>query len=319
MIGIFIVVFFLSFFFFINKIPFSAFWQQYILFPLTIADTRIGIDFLYPLEFNRIFTRFKIIHLSLIPILISIFLDLRAKEKFYLKEDFYIKLSIILFSYSLIFHQLMTLNQKFIFMIIPLNLAFAYIYSKNFKFKYFNLFLITVGLVTIIYNKISYLDNRKFMELENVNLKNAKKAADLHYKFNKLKWITPGFKDNSSYEINMLGRILDKLREENDKVLILTHYQFFSAILQKKNFFTFSKTYTYDSISLPKKNDKYFLQYKSFVINKIKKNKINKIYIVGKDINLMIIIDLFGQSCLEVMKNQDLLKIYDISNCLNKL
>ena len=170
MIGIFIVVFFLSFFFFINKIPFSAFWQQYILFPLTIADTRIGIDFLYPLEFNRIFTRFKIIHLSLIPILISIFLDLRAKEKFYLKEDFYIKLSIILFSYSLIFHQLMTLNQKFIFMIIPLNLAFAYIYSKNFKFKYFNLFLITVGLVTIIYNKISYLDNRKFMELENVNL-----------------------------------------------------------------------------------------------------------------------------------------------------
>ena len=311
-----IIVFILFFlYFFINDIPLISFWYQYILFPLTIGDIRLNSDFLFPLEFNRIVTRFKIIHLSLIPILISVFFDFRKKFKFFVKKDFFIKISIILFSYSLIFHQLMTLNQKYIFMIIPVNLAFAHIFSKDFRLKYVNQFLLFLGIATIIYYKISYLDNRKFMELENVNLNNSEDAKILHPKFQSLKWITREYKNSPSSEIKKLKDVFAILKSENRNVLILTHYQFFSALLNKKNFYTFSKTYTYDSISLPKKNEKYFLDYKQFVFSKIKKNKINIIYIIGTDINSLIINDLFGKDCLEILKNNEILKQYDISKC----
>ena len=310
-----LILFFL--YFFINDISLISFWYQYVLFPLTIGDIRLNSDFLFPLEFNRVVTRFKIIHLSLVPILISIFFDLRQKFKIFYDKDFYIKFSVILFSYSLIFHQLLTLNQKYIFMIIPVNLAFSYIFSKDFKFKYINKFLLFIGLATVIYYKISYLDNRKFMELEDVNLNNTENAKTLHPNFQSLKWITPEYKNNPSLEIKKLRDVFTILNSENRNVIILTHYQFFSALLNKKNFFTFSKTYTYDSISLPKKDEKYFLDYKQFVFSKIKRNKINIIYIIGTDINSLIINDLFGKDCLKILKENEILKQYDISKCQN--
>ena len=200
-------------------------------------------------------------------------------------------------------------------MIIPVNLAFAHIFSKDFRLKYVNQFLLFLGIATIIYYKISYLDNRKFMELENVNLNNSEDAKILHPKFQSLKWITREYKNSPSSEIKKLKDVFAILKSENRNVLILTHYQFFSALLNKKNFYTFSKTYTYDSISLPKKNEKYFLDYKQFVFSKIKKNKINIIYIIGTDINSLIINDLFGKDCLEILKNNEILKQYDISKC----
>ena len=86
-------------------------------------------------------------------------------------------------------------------------------------------------------------------------------------------------------------------------------------MLNKKNFYTFSKTYTYDSISLPKKNDKYFSEYKKFVFSKIKRDKINIIYKIGTDINLLIINDLFGKNCLKILKLSEILTQYDISKC----
>ena len=237
-IGIIIVLILFFLYIFINDVPLISFWYQYILFPLTIGDIRVNSDFLFPLEFNRIVTRFKIIHLSLIPILISVFFDFRKKFKIFLNRDFFIKISIILFSYSLIFHQLMTLNQKYIFMIIPVNLAFAHIFSRDFRLKYINQFLLFLGIATIIYYKISYLDNRKFMELENVNLNNSEDAKILHPKFQSLKWITPEYKNSPSSEIKKLKDVFAILKSENRNVLILTHYQFFSALLNKKNFYT---------------------------------------------------------------------------------
>ena len=314
-LGILIVLILFFIYFFINNISLNSFWYQYVLFPLTIGEIRLNSDFLLPLEFNRIVTRFKIIHLSLVPILISVFFDFRRKFEILYNKDFYIKLSVILFSYSLIFHQLMTLNQKYIFMIIPVNLAFAYIYSKDFKYKYINQFLLFIGLATIIYYKVTYLDNRKFMELENVSLNNALNAKILHPKFQSLKWITPEYKDNPALEIKKLQDVFKILNSENRNVLILTHYQFFSALLDKRNFYTFSKTYTYDSISLPKKNDKYFLNYKQFVFLKIKRNEINIIYKIGTDIDKSIIYDLFGKDCLKILEVNEILVQYDISKC----
>ena len=58
LLTIFIFLIFLSF----GKISIISFFQQYILFPLSLGESRL--DFLLPLEFQRIISRFKLIHLS---------------------------------------------------------------------------------------------------------------------------------------------------------------------------------------------------------------------------------------------------------------
>jgi len=113
---------------------------------------------------------------------------------------------------------------------------------------------------------------------------------------------------NSQGGLNIAQYVLEYLRERED-------YNDFLILLDKRNFYTFSKTYTYDGISLPKKNDKYFLNYKQFVFLKIKRNKINIIYKIGTDIDKSIIYDLFGKDCLKILEVNEILVQYDVSKC----
>ncbi len=46
----------------IAQIPFISFFEQYILFPLSLGESRL--QFIFPLEFQRTVLRFKLIHLS---------------------------------------------------------------------------------------------------------------------------------------------------------------------------------------------------------------------------------------------------------------
>ena len=58
---IFIFIFLLTIL--ITKIPITSFFNQYIFFPISLGENRL--EFLFPLEFQRIIMRFKLIHLSL--------------------------------------------------------------------------------------------------------------------------------------------------------------------------------------------------------------------------------------------------------------
>ena len=65
--------------------------------------------------------------------------------------------------------------------------------------------------------------------------------------------------------------------------MLISEYNFFSFTMNKS---FYSPSRTYDEISYPNINSEYYSKYKSFLINKIKKNKIDKIYILkNKKIN----------------------------------
>ena len=121
----FIIIIFLLFFIY-NEISFLSFFEQYILFPLTIGEHRIS-SFFYTLEFNRLVLRFKLIHISQLVLLIIVIKNIIKNYKYLMSNEFLILISIIFTSYALIFHELLTLKQKFIFFIIPLLAGFSHI------------------------------------------------------------------------------------------------------------------------------------------------------------------------------------------------
>ena len=100
----------------ITKITFQSFFEQYILFPLSLGGSRI--EFLFPLEFSRVIMRFKLIHLSSIILIIIILKNIKDSYKYLISKEFLILTSLITFYISLIIHQLMTINGLFIYFII---------------------------------------------------------------------------------------------------------------------------------------------------------------------------------------------------------
>jgi hypothetical protein len=61
--------------------------------------------------------------------------------------------------------------------------------------------------------------------------------------------------------------------------MIISHYQFFSALLDK-NLNNLNRWYTYDNNSYPLENNKYSDVYKDFINKKIKDSSIEAIYII---------------------------------------
>ena len=121
--GTFFIIIIFSLFFIYNEISFLSFFEQYILFPLTIGEHRVS-SFFNTLEFNRLVLRFKLIHLSQLVLLIIVIKNIIKNYKYLMSNEFLILISIIFTSYALIFHELLTLKQKFIFLLFLFCLAF---------------------------------------------------------------------------------------------------------------------------------------------------------------------------------------------------
>ena len=75
----------------------------------------------------------------------------------------------------LIFHQKLTSNQNYIFFLIPLTMGFIHLnYEKYFpKKKFILLTLILICLFGSVKYHLRFNENRKFNELEKVDLKKA--------------------------------------------------------------------------------------------------------------------------------------------------
>jgi hypothetical protein len=173
----------------IGKISLTSFFQQYILYPQTLGVERL--DLLFPIDFTRHFLRFKLLHLSLIVIIILI-IKKTIKDLNYLKSDeFLIILSLIFTGFALIVLELMTINEKFVFFIIPIFAGFSHIYYKKYfsHHKFIFYFLILLSFFSTAYYHYNYIDNRKFLSLDKKTLVNSIDAKIIDERFNNLKWI----------------------------------------------------------------------------------------------------------------------------------
>ena len=100
-----------------NEIKIIDFYNQYISYPSHIGEIRISAEgFLFPFEISRFFFKFKFLHLAYIFLLFYL-INLMLRKNFLQEDDFYILVILIAFSIILIFHQFLSLNQKFVEMI----------------------------------------------------------------------------------------------------------------------------------------------------------------------------------------------------------
>ena len=315
LLGTFFIIFIFVFVLVLNQIPFNNFFVQYFLYPLSIGSERVeGLSF----SLKGFIGQFKYIYLCLLPLLaILLKIILKTKKKLAKQKDFIVIMTIVGMILIFIYTQLLTKNQILIFFTIPLITAFSQIYYiRYFDKKYFIYFTILVCLFAVTKYHFRYNEQKKFIELENVNFDLAVEAGKIHKMFNGLQWITASYSNDPGKEIKKIIEIKDYINSDTSKKIIITDYQFFSAIsINKINTLTKWNKW-YDTVSSPTKKNKYFINYQKFFINKIKKNKIKKIYGIGADNKFVYFKDLIkNNNCINSKQINDIFVVYDITNC----
>jgi hypothetical protein len=277
MYGSILAIFFLVLFFYYTEIPINNFWLQYVLYSKSIGDFRFDQ---IVLSFRSIFLQYKFIYVPLIVLFLYTLMMTRNFDKN--KKNIFIIISLILFSLSLIFHQMLTFNQIYIFFLIPLLTAFVHIFfgSSLIKNKVFLNVIILICVFSVIKYHYRFNEERKFNELEGIEINKSINANILHPSLKGLRWITNVFPKNPQEEIEALRESMIVLKNEKRKKSLITSYQFIAPAL---SIYDYSPNqWHHPTVSFPIKGQKYFKEYKSFFINNIKQNKIEVIYTIGK-------------------------------------
>ena len=309
----FLFIIFLFIFAKIQSIDLYSFLEQYIYYPQTIASERFN-NFSFTLK--GVIDHFKFIYIAIAPLF---FINLKKvfTDKNYLKNNnFYYFLIILLFTFSLILHQLLTRNQTFIFFLIPILFAFSHIYFISSKLnanKLIPLVLISICLFATIKYHIRFNENRKFHELNYADFNLFVSAEKIDSKFSGLKWITPEYKNEPSKEIKFINEI--KLHLSNDKrtKMLMTNYSFFSSILKEK-LHSPSRWYIFDGTDYPLKGNKYFSSYKNFLIKVIKDNGIDIIYTVDP-VERSLVYTYLDKNCFTENEISSILNSFKIKEC----
>lgn len=303
-----------------SKVSIIDIWRQYFLFPLSIGENRIEgnemahISLAGRATFRNIFGHFKFINFYILGFfIITIFCYFKKKIR---KEDLIINITLILSGIFLIFNQLITSNQTFIFSFILFIGSFFHLFLKKYffiskKFEYFIIFLVLFS--TVKYH-LEYNQKRKFMDLQNVDLKQYSTGIKLDKKLKNLKWITPEFSQSSQEEIDLLFETKNILKKDTNSKMVITHYQFFSLLLEE-NLNIPNRWYTHDNNSYPLNNNKLFSFYKNHINKILEMKNINNIYVIGNDINFSNFFIFFNDLCFSEEKKNKIVKLYKVINC----
>ena len=314
------ILFTLFFFLFgiIQGISLTSFLNQYIFYPQSIGSERINN---FNFTFKGVFGHFKFIYISLMPLIYINIKKIFFHKKYFKEKDFYYFLILILYTFSLIVHQILTRNQTFIFFLVPILLAYSHVclnLNRSTFNKKINILMLLVCIFVTTKYHIRFNEGRKFHELNNVNFEVSSDAEKIDKKFKGLKWITPEFKGNPNEEIILINEIKNYLIKDNRTKMVMTNYSFFSAILGKKLFST-TRWHVFDGSDYPQKKNKFFLRYKDLFINSLKSNNIEVIYII-KPVNQSNIYDYISKNCFDEKEITEILKEFELKKCveLNK-
>ena len=314
--GVFISLIFFFSFFWLYKIELSSFITQYFLFPKTIGLYRATE---WNFTFNKLVSNLKFIHIILIPLIFFFLKNIILEDNYKNKNEFFINLNIISYSVSLIFHQLLTLNFIFIFFLIPFLSAFLHIIIKKKNYsKIGHIFLLSICLIATVKYHLRFNEQRKMHILENIKIEKIYNSKDISPKLEGLKWISRYNVLSNGEEIRKVQRIKEVLEKERGKIMFFSNYNFFSSILNKP--LNSPNRWYGSNVSHPAKNNQY---YNDFIIinnNLILKKRIDKIYIetdIGNYYTNMTdeILNFFPKGCSKNEKIEDVLILYDISNC----
>lgn len=309
-----ILIFFLNYY----DIEFINFYNQYFLFASSVGESRLNAEFLFPINFSRYFLKFKLIHISYFILFYLLIYNFKKKFNFICSKDFLIIIGLILSSWSLIIHQLLTLNTKFVYLIIPILAGFSHIYLVKYistKARYKN-FVLIFSFIFFSYYYIFYIKEKRFIiPNNNVHKAISTKIIDNRYSF---EWISILSLDPEK-EIFRLKKIINYFEKQKKfNYVVVTDYQF---LLTKPEFdknIYINKWY-HPGVSYPMSDNKNFIYFEEFLKEKIKINNVQEIYFIlpswFEDDNQTVFKNLY-QNCIikESYLEGDLIK-FDISNC----
>ena len=265
------------YFFFLTKIEFSDFFQQYINFGSTIGKTRLSN---YNFSLLNEVIKFKFISFFLL-VLILVLIKLKIKNLLNFREFITIIISIC-FSILLLFHQIISMNQNFIFFLIPFLCGVAHVYYKKvFHLNYFLALLISVCIISVGKYHLRFNEERKFNELENIDLSIAVDANMIDKKLRGLKWITYLNPDDPKKEINNLKKAINIFLNDSSNKMLITEYQVISPIIDIYD--NSPNQWHHPSVSFPLRGNNFYNIYQSYFISKIKEKKIETIYETRED------------------------------------
>ena len=301
---------FLFIFFYFNKIELQQFIYQYILFPKTIAAERIEN---YQITLNGIFFQFKFIYFFLGLLLIIL---LTSKKSFRKNLKFLYSIILILLTIVLIFHQIVTKNFIFIFFLIPMLACVVQINIPN-SFKYRNLaviILISLTFILTLKYHLRFNEERKMLNLENLELKKKVDAESLHPSLKGLQWITYDYHQEPATEIALIKESMIEIANDKSRKMLLSGYLFFSATLEE-NLNNPSRWPSLLDASNPDRDNPYYEIYKKFVENLIILKKIETLY-SSNDNKADIFEEIFQKNCRKTKEINDFLIKHDIKSCI---
>lgn len=268
-------IIFVLIYLFITKTELKELILQLFIFPSSIGLERYTN---YSFNINNVFFDFKFIYFAFFFTILAFLSNYFYKNKKNIKEKLNIFLILIFFTISLVFHQIHTKNQIFIFFLIPLLSGFFIYFLSELKIKYkknlINLVILFCLFVTIKYHE-RFNEERKFHELSSTNINKAISVDFEKTFFKGLKWMTPSFKDPEA-ELKIIEEFYLRLKERDDNNMIISRYTFLGGLLKKS---TFTPSRTFDDISYPFLDNENFEAYKNFFKKNIIEKKITNIFI----------------------------------------
>lgn len=307
-------IFFILFCLFLIKklnLDLDAVYLQYFLYPQSIGADRL--ENLKKLKFVHFINHYKFILFPLFILLIATIKYIYKNFILLKSKNTFIYVLIILYSLALLFHQLLTKNQIYIYFLSPLLFAFVNILLMN--KKKINFFFLILSFFIVLKLHLEYNEKRKFHDLRDVNLNKSNKAELIDNSLKGLNWITLYYRDSPSLEIKRLRNVMDFISKEKNPKMLITHYLFISSVL-KQNLHSPSKFYTLDGVSFPLKGNKYYKDYKIFFTNIVNKNKINFIYLIKNEgISDLVVYDYLDNNCFIKQENKDLIIFKILKKC----
>ena len=301
---------------YLSQITLSSIIEQYILFPLSLGETRT--EWVFPLEFKRIVLRHKLGYIALI---IPVYFLIKNCFKNY--KNIYSNESLITFTLVgtliiFVFHQLMTINGLFIFFIIPVFCGFSHTFiNKKLKYrKYLISALVILSFASTIHYQNKYISKRDTLLLRNVDLSRAIDASKIHNSLKGLKWITNIYPNNPELEISNLNEIIEIIKRDDRKKMIVTDYQFITVILETKDYA--ASRFWWGHHGYPDTKNEYFYLWKNFLVSKIKKNEIEVIYTIKPLIGeIDILKNILSQNCYSENNINKNLEVRTMNNCID--
>ena len=252
--------------------------------------------------------------MALSPLIFYSFLEIKKKKGYRNYESLFIAFITAITTLILIYYQLITKNQILIFFLIPWCLGISHFLLKDFKKINIlsGVFIMLLIFTTIKYH-LRFNEEKKFMELENVNLEKAVNAEILDPSLKGLKWIHKKYATNPEYELKKLVEIKKIILKDPKKKIIISDYQLLSFLTKNRNF---APNKWFDPLSIPNISNNYFQEYREFFISKLIEQKISNIYVIDES-KLKILLPIFeNPNCFSKSRLNEISVKLEISKCL---